>query len=397
MAQEKEKILIFFDSLLPKEGKILVLLEVKMSFYDEYLKQKDFNVKSYIENVKIEDVEKSIKKSKLTIYDFLNMISPKADSFLEKMAQRAREITLFNFGKTISLYAPLYLSNYCTNECSYCGFSKKNHLARKKLTVDEIRVECKSLLESGIEHLLLLTGEAKEIADVEYMRDAVKIAREYFASVSIEVYPMESEEYKLLTAEGADGLTIYQETYNEEVYDKVHISGKKKDFRYRLETPERGAKAGMRSVGIGALIGLSEPYYDLFFTALHAEYLGKKYLECEVGISMPRINSAEGNFKAAYEISDREFVRFLLAFRIFLPKSGITVSTRERKEFRDNLIPLGLTRMSAGSKTSVGGYGEDNGSGEQFDISDSRSVEEIDCAIRAKGYMPIYKDWEMIV
>lgn len=368
-----------------------------MSFYDEYLKYKDFDVKGYLETVTDEEVEKSLKKSKINIYDFLNLISPAASKYIEQMAQKAREISLYNFGKIISLYAPLYISNYCSNECSYCGFSKKNHLSRKKLTFDEIREECKNLAKTGIQHILLLTGEAKGVADTEYLKEAVKIAREDFASVSIEVYPMDENEYREIVSEGGDGLTIYQETYNEKRYDEVHISGKKKDFRYRLETPDRGAVAGMRTLGVGALMGLSEPYYDLFFTALHADYLSRKYLQCEVGISIPRINSAEGDFKPPFEIDDRAFVQYLLAYRIFLPKSGITVSTRERKELRDNLIPLGITRMSAGSKTTVGGYGEDNGSGEQFEISDGRSVEEMDIAIRAKGYLPIYKDWEMII
>lgn len=368
-----------------------------MSFYDEYLKYKDFDVKGYLETVTDDEVNKSLKKSKLNIYDFLNLISPAASKYIEKMAQKSRETTLYNFGKTISLYAPLYISNYCSNECIYCGFSKKNHMPRKKLSYDEIRSECKSIVETGIKHILILTGEAKGVADTEYLKESVKIAREYFDSVSIEVYPMDVEEYREIVNEGGDGLTIYQETYNEKRYDEVHISGKKKEFRYRLETPDRGAIAGMRTIGIGALIGLSEPYYDLFFTALHAEYLSRKYLQCEIGVAMPRINSAEGDFKPPFEVQDREFVQYLLAFRIFLPKCGITISTRERKELRDNLIPLGITRMSAGSKTTVGGYGEDNGSGEQFDISDDRTVEEMDAAIRAKGYLPIYKDWEMII
>jgi 2-iminoacetate synthase len=368
-----------------------------MSFYDEYLKHKNFDVKGYLETVTDDEVNKSLKKSKLNIYDFLNLVSPTASKYIEQIAQKSRETTLYNFGKTISLYAPLYISNYCSNECSYCGFNKKNKMSRKKLTFDEIKNECRTISETGIKHILILTGEAKEIADTNYLKEAVKIAREFFASVSIEVYPMDIEEYQEIALEGGDGLTIYQETYNEKRYDEVHISGKKKDFRYRLETPDRGAVAGMRAIGVGALIGLSEPYYDLFFTALHAEYLSRKYLQCEIGVAMPRINSAEGDFKQPFEVQDREFVQYLLAFRIFLPKCGITISTRERKELRDNLIPLGITRMSAGSKTTVGGYGEDNGSGEQFDISDERTVEEMDAAIRAKGYLPIYKDWEMMV
>ncbi len=368
-----------------------------MSYYEIIKKFEGFDFDAYFSNVTDEDVLKSIQKEKLNHLDFLNLLSDKAKNHLEAMARKAHMLTRQNFGRTISLYIPIYVSNYCTNKCVYCGFNQENNIKRKHLNLEEIEKEAIEIAKTGIKHILLLTGEAKELITMEYLMDAVKILKKYFASVSIEIFPLEIEEYQALKELGVDGLTIYQETYNEEIYDEVHLSGQKKNYLYRLNTPERGAKAGLRTVTTGTLFGLGKLKEEAFLNGMHAKYLMDKYLGTEVGISLPRINNAEGGFQTKYQLDDKTFVQFILAYRIFMPKVGITVSTRERAEFRDNLLKLGVTKFSAGSKTSVGGYQEEDKSTEQFEISDSRSVEEIVSMIKSKNYQVIYKDWELIV
>jgi len=222
---------------------------------------------------------------------------------------------------------------------------------------------------------------------------AVGVLKKYFSSISIEIYPMEIDEYKILKNAGVDGLTVYQEVYDKKIYKKVHTSGEKRDFLYRLDTPERGAKAGFRAINIGSLFGLAEIKKEAFFSGIHAKYLMDKYLECEVSLSLPRINHAEGEFKPDFELDDKTFLQIMLAYRAFMPMVGINVSTRERAEFRDNLIGLGVTKFSAGSKTDVGGYANEEKSTAQFDISDDRSVQEIVDMIKSRGYQPVFKDW----
>ncbi len=354
----------------------------------------NFNIdfEEYEQNITIEQIEKSLKKEKKNEYDYLNLLSKKATVYLEEMAKKSQELTFQYFGRTIQLYAPLYISDYCTNKCIYCGFSALNKIKRKKLTLEEIEENAKEIAKTGIKHIIFLTGEAPEVTPIEYLIETTKILKKYFSSISIEIFPMDISEYKKLIEAGVDGLTIYQETYDREVYDRVHLAGRKKDFLYRLDTPERGAKAGFRRVNIGALYGLANPLKDAFFSGLHAKYLMDNYLDVEISISFPRINPAEGNFNSYYHLEDKRFVQFILALRLFLPRCGITISTREKAYMRDNLIGLGITRMSAGSKTSVGGYKEENYYS-QFEISDNRSVEEIEKLILQKGYEPVFKDW----
>ena len=259
----------------------------------------------------------------------------------------------------------------------------------------EIEENAAIISKTGIKHLLILTGESRKFTPISYMKEAVETLKKYFSSISIEVYPLETKEYRELKEAGVDGLTIYQEVYNRTIYGQVHLSGKKKDYNYRLGTPERGGEAGLRSINIGALFGLGDPLSEAFFTGLHAKFLQDNYQGSEISVSFPRINSAEGDFKSIIPLSDREMVRVMLACRLFLPKAGIVLSTRENASFRDNLLPLGVTRMSAGSITSVGGYSE-NGNTPQFEVSDTRSVIEIRRQIESKGYEPVFKDWEMI-
>lgn len=368
-----------------------------MGFYSVLEKWQNFDFENYFSNVTDENVIESIHKDNLDEFDLLNLLSPTAKNHLEKMAVKANLIKQQYFGNVISLYIPIYISNFCTNNCAYCGFSKKNHIIRKHQNIEQIEEEAKEIAKTGIDHILLLTGEAKEIDTMDYLKAAIKVLKKYFDSVSIEVMPLEEEEYKELKEIGLDGLTVYQETYNEEIYDQVHISGKKKDYHFRLDTPERGAKAGLRTVGMGPLFGLSEIKKEAFLAGLHLKYLTDKYINTAFSISLPRINPAEGGFQPNYPLDDITFVQFLMAFRLFQVKADINISTREVADFRDHLMNLGITKLSAGSKTDVGGYTEKDKSTCQFEISDTRSAEETIEAIKNYGYQPIYKDWQQIL
>ncbi|MBZ4683230.1 MAG: 2-iminoacetate synthase [Fusobacteriaceae bacterium] len=368
-----------------------------MSFYDVIKRYNDFNIKGYIKNVSDKDVEKTLNKQNLNEFDFLNLISDNALKYIEIIARKSQKLTKRYFGNTISLYAPLYISNYCTNKCTYCGFNKENKIKRKHLNYEEIENEAKELAKTGIKHVLFLTGEAKELVSFEYIKNALIILKKYFKSISIEIYPLEENQYRELKNLGLDGVTIYQETYDIETYKKVHLEGQKSDYFYRLDTPERVAKAGVRQIGIGALYGLSDIYKDAFFSALHAKYLMDKYIDSEVSISLPRMKYSESHFKPYEELDNKKFIQIMLAFRLYLKYVGINISTRESAKFRDNLIGLGVTKYSAGSKTDVGGYTEKDKSTPQFETDDKREVSEIYSAIKNKGYQPIFKDWELIV
>ena len=267
-----------------------------MSFYKVIEKYKDFDFNNYFRNTTIQDVKKSIHKEKLDSEDLLNLLSPKAIECLEEMAQRANELSIQYFGKVVNLYTPLYLANYCENHCAYCGYNVVNKIHRKKLTLEEVKLEGEAISKQGFKHLLILTGESKTKTPVSYIAECVRVLKPMFPSIGIEVYALTENEYKILVDAGVDGLTIYQETYNEEVYDKVHISGPKKDYIFRLDAPERGAKSGMRDIGLGALLGLSDFRVDAFFTALHGEYIAKKYREVNIAYALPRIRPHEGEF-----------------------------------------------------------------------------------------------------
>lgn len=364
-----------------------------MGYYEIVKKYKGFDFEGYFDKVTDQDILKSLSKDKLNEYDFLNILSDRALKYIEKMANKAMHLTVQYFGKTISLYTPIYISNYCTNRCLYCGFNKDNKISREKLNLEEVEKEAQEIAKTGIKHILVLTGEAEEIAGFDYLKESVKIISKYFPSVSIEVFPMDTDKYKELQAIGVDGMTVYQETYDELLYDKVHLSGKKKDYHYRIDTPERGAMAGFRQVNMGTLFGLGETQREAFFSGMHAKYLMDKYLDTEFSLSLPRINEAEGGFQPYYKVTNKKFVQIMTAYRIFLHKAGINVSTREMPEFRDNILKLGVTRMSAGSRTDVGGYSKIKKSTKQFEISDNRNVQETVMMIKSQNYQPVYKDW----
>ena len=367
-----------------------------MNIQDMIEKWSTFGFEGYFHSLTDGDIENALARVHPDEYDFLALLSPAADKYLEQMARKARDLTVRHFGKVIQLYIPLYLSNYCSNSCVYCGFSALNRFPRSKLSMDEIESNAAEIARTGMKHLLILTGESRKDTPPEYIADAVLRLRKYFPSVSIEVYPMETDEYRMLKDAGVDGLTIYQETYDPGVYSEVHPAGKKRDYAYRLGTPARGAEAGFRWVNIGALYGLAEPAKESFMSALHAKYLQNKYIDTEISLSLPRMNEAEGGYHAKYTLDDRDYVKTMLAFRIFLPRAGITLSTRERAEFRDRLLPLGITRISAGSMTTVGGYDVQSADVPQFEVSDCRSVDEVVKAIAENGYEPVFQDWVAI-
>ena len=367
-----------------------------MSFYDIYLQNKNFNLEKVFNITSTTSIRAALEKNNLDIVQFVHLLSPEAENNLEIMAQKAHAITKQNFGLTIQLYTPMYLSNYCDNSCIYCGFNLNNNIQRRKLNFEEVEKEAQFIFSLGLKHILILTGESRLESPVSYIKNCVKILKKYFTSISIEVYPLSEDEYIELVAQGIDGLVIYQEVYDEEVYTKMHISGPKIDYKFRINAPERGAKSRMRNVSIGTLLGLGNWRREVFYLGLHAKYLQDKFPDVEIGISVPRIRPQISDFKPICQVSDKNITQIILALRIFLPRLGITLSTRENSVFRDNLIPLGITRMSAGSTTNVGGHTlciKQEQESSQFEIQDLRSVDEIKGMLKNKGYQPVLKDW----
>ncbi len=335
------------------------------------------------------------KQGRRTIEDFKALISPAAIEFLEPMAQLSHAITKKRFGKTLQLYIPLYLSNECQNICTYCGFSFNNKIKRVTLTDEQIIREAIKIKEHGFEHVLLVTGEANQEVGVDYIRNAIRILREYFSQISMEVQPLETEDYKDLVKEGLHTVLVYQETYHKEDYKRHHPKGKKSNFNYRLDTPERLGEAGIHKIGLGVLIGLEDWRTDSFFTALHMEYLQKYFWRTKYSISFPRLRPFSGGLEPKVEMSDKELVQLICAYRIFNEDVELSISTRESEKFRNHIIKLGITSISAGSKTNPGGYAVFPDSLEQFEISDERTPEEIASMIRNNGYDPVWKDWDV--
>ena len=330
--------------------------------------------------------------------EFKEIFTRDDGSFIEQLAQKARETSIRYFGRTVSIYAPLYLSNYCENYCLYCGFHSQKNISRKQLTCDEIREEMYHLSSCGIQSVLLLTGESRTKTPVSYIKEAVDIARNYFANISIEVYPMETVEYEELFSAGVDGVTIYQETYNTERYHALHVKGKKSDYEYRVQTPERIAKAGIRMINMGVLLGLTEPIEDLYHLFLHIEQMERQYPGVEYGISFPRVIPINDSIQY-WPIPDVFLIKSICIARLMFPRVGITLSTREKAFIRDHAINLGVTKISAASRTSVGGYSitPDNPDEDgQFEVMDKRSIDDIVQMLKLKGFDPVFTDWRRI-
>ena len=368
-----------------------------MSFYEEkYLKYKEFDFEGFFDGVTDAHITGALQKERLSEADYLALLSGKASAFLEPMARKARQLTLQHFGRVVLLYTPMYLANYCENQCAYCGFNAANNIRRRALSIEEVEMEAKAISSTGLRHILVLTGESRNLSPVSYIKSCIEVLGEYFQSISIEIYPLETGEYRELVEAGADGITIYQEVYDEDVYMSVHLKGPKKNYMYRLNAPERACAASMRSVNTGALLGLADWRKEAFFAGLHADYLQDRYPETEVSVSFPRLRPHAGSFEPGCSVSDRDLVQMMLAFRLFMPRAGITISTRENPALRDNLVGLGVTRMSAGSSTEVGGHVLEDKTEGQFEISDRRSVEEIRRMIFSKGFQPVFKDWHAL-
>ena len=366
-----------------------------MSFYQKYLEIEKIDFESIVSKTKESDIKNILNKNKLDYQDFIALLSPAADSYLEEMAHKAHQLTIKNFGPVLILYMPLYLSNYCINHCTYCGFSVDNQMERKKLGPEEIKNEAEAIFNKGVRDVVVLTGESRKDTPVEYIEQAVDILKDYFPALSVEIYPLEIKEYERLINRGIDGLTIYQEVYDRDKYQEAHPAGPKRDYRFRLEAPERGCEAGMRRVNIGPLLGLNNWRREVFSAGMHAKYLQDNYLDTEISLSFSRLRPHQGNFEIENPVRDKDLVQAMLASRLFLPQIGINLSTREKAELRDNLIPLGVTRISAESSTVVGGY-EQSHKAQQFEISDKRSIEEIREVLKQKGYQLVFKDWHWI-
>ncbi len=364
-----------------------------MSFIDTFKGLNLDEIRDRIENKTERDVHQALSRENRGFNDFLSLISKAAMPLLEYMALEARRLTYKHFGKTVSLYIPLYISNECNNSCVYCGFRRENPIKRRTLSLSDIEHELNLISKQGFKHILLLTGEAPDVAPLQYIAQTVSLAKGFFPSVSIEVYPMSEEDYRVLASAGADGITLYQETYNEATYKEVHPRGPKMDFGFRLGGIERAARAGMRSIGIGILLGLAEHRLDAAMLALHAEYLLKYYWQSFLSISFPRLREVPFGLSIPYPVSDRDLVQLILSFRLCFKEVGLVISTREPASLRDNLIPLGITRLSAGSHTEPGGYSSPDASDAQFYVEDKRSPHEVEERIRELGYEPVWKDW----
>ncbi|MCB1121684.1 MAG: 2-iminoacetate synthase ThiH [Verrucomicrobiae bacterium] len=367
-----------------------------MSFLEEFNRHNWDESRVRILEKSERDVETALAKPKgrLNLQDFLALISPAASAYLEEMARRSHALTVERFGRVQQLYAPMYLSNVCSNVCTYCGFSATNRIPRKILSDVEIEREYRAIKELGFDHILLVTGEANRQVGVPYLQNAIRKARDYFSSISIEVQPLHQEEYEVLVPEGLSSVLVYQETYNRSAYADYHLRGMKRDFDFRLETPDRLGRAGIKKIGLGALYGLDDWRTDTFFVALHLKYLERKYWKTRYSISFPRIRPHEGDIHPRSVMGDHDLVQVICAFRLLSQEIELSLSTRESERFRDHLIRLGITTLSAGSKTNPGGYAVDRQSLEQFEISDERTPAEVATMLRSAGYEPIWKDWD---
>jgi 2-iminoacetate synthase len=344
------------------------------------------------------DVDRALRRSgRRDLADFAALLSAAATERLEDVAQAAHAATVQRFGRTIHLFAPLYLSNECVSSCTYCGFSAENEIARRTLSPDEVLVEALELRRRGFRHLLLVAGEHARIVSKDYLVECVRVLAPHVPSLSVEVQVWDTATYRRLVEAGCEGLVVYQETYDRSTYADVHLKGKKRNYDWRLAAPDRGAEAGMRRLGIGALLGLHGDWrLEALALAVHAQALTRRWWRCEVAVSLPRLRPAAGGFAPADPVDDRDFVQLLCGLRLLLPDLAISLSTRDSPALRDALLRLGVTHLSAGSHTEPGGYAAPSDAEPQFEISDARSPAEMAAVLRAAGYDPVWKDWERV-
>ena len=344
------------------------------------------------------DVKRALAAEYSSTEDFAALLSPAAEPFLEQMAAKATAETRKHFGNSVCLFTPLYISNYCENHCIYCGFNCHNKIRRARLDFDGIRREMEAIAKTGMEEILILTGESRKMSNVEYIGEACKIAHEYFKNVGIEVYPMNTDEYAYVHKCGADYVTVFQETYNSDKYETLHLAGHKRIFPYRLNAQERAIRGGMRGVAFAALLGLDDFRKDAYAVGTHAYLLQRKYPHAEISFSCPRLRPIINNDKInPKDVHERQLLQVMCAYRIFMPFAGLTISTRERAGFRDNVVGMCATKISAGVSTGIGSHTEEGSAGDnQFEISDDRTLDEVCAAIRSKGLQPVLNDYVYI-
>ncbi len=341
------------------------------------------------------DVERALGHAgHCSIEEMKALLSPAALPYLKQMAEISHQLTLRRYGRVVSMYVPLYLSNACSNSCAYCGYSLLNHIGRKTLTDEEIISEGKAIRDLGFEHILLLTGEHKKEAGFDYLRHAISLLKPLFPQISIEVQPMGTKEYATLGAEGLNAVYVYQETYNEKTYPDYHLGGKKKDYRWRLETPDRIGAAGVHKIGLGALLGLEDWRVESLCVAMHVRHLQKLYWQSKYCVAFPRLRPHAGSFEPKFHVTDHNLLQIITAYRLFDEDLDMSLTTRESSFFRNNAFKLGITSLSAGSHTEPGGYSHANAELEQFHISDDRTPDEVAEFVRSQGYETVWKDWD---
>ena len=342
-----------------------------------------------------EDVKEALAAETCSVDNFKALLSPAALPFLEEIAQKAQKETRKHFGNSVAIFTPLYIANYCENYCVYCGFNCHNKIKRAQLNYEEIEQEMQAIAETGLEEVLILTGESPNKSSVEYIGEACKIAKKYFKLIGLEVYPMDSKDYAYLHECGADFVTVFQETYNSDKYKTLHLGGRKRIFPYRINAQERAIMGGMRGVGFAALLGLDDFRKDALATGMHAYLLQKKYPHAEIAFSCPRLRPIINNDKInPKDVHEPQLLQIICAYRIFMPFASITISTRECERFRDNIIQIAATKISAGVNVGIGGHSQEEEKGdEQFEISDGRSVDEIYHMIEDKGMQPVMTDY----
>ncbi len=370
-----------------------------MNFVEEINSYDWDTIKSRIYSKTAKDVEIALGKQRRTVDDFMALISPAAEPYLEQMAVLSRNYTRQRFGNTIQFYVPLYLTNSCMNHCIYCGFNHNNDIKRIILTDEQIMREVEAIKQIGdFQHILLVTGENPRDAGVDYIENAIRLVKPYFSSISIEVQPLKEDEYRRLTDAGLNAVYCYQETYNKERYKTYHPKGMKSKFDWRLDGFDRMGKAGIHKIGLGVLIGLEDWRTDAAMMSLHLQYLQKTYWQTKYSISFPRMRPHEGeDFQPNVIMSDKELAQMIFAFRIFDHDIEIALSTREEASFRDNMTTLGITSLSAGSKTDPGGYAVYRNELEQFSVNDSRCPADVLQAVKKQGYEVIWKDWDLVL
>lgn len=341
------------------------------------------------------DVKEALAAETCSVDNFKALLSPAALPFLEEIAQKAQKETRKHFGNSVAIFTPLYIANYCENYCVYCGFNCHNKIKRAQLNAEEIEKEMQAIVETGLEEVLILTGESPNKSSVEYIGEACKIAKKYFKLIGLEVYPMDSKDYAYLHECGADFVTVFQETYNSDKYKTLHLGGRKRIFPYRLNAQERAIMGGMRGVGFAALLGLDDFRKDALATGMHAYLLQKKYPHAEIAFSCPRLRPIINNDKInPKDVHEPQLLQIICAYRIFMPFASITISTRECERFRDNIIQIAATKISAGVNVGIGGHSQEEEKGdEQFEISDGRSVDEIYQMIEDNGMQPVMTDY----